>query len=385
MQNPFIISGPIPRELFCDRQTETETLAQHILNGRNVLLTSPRRVGKTGLILHTFGREDIADKYETIFFDILQTGCLRDFVFVFGKAVFDALKGRGRKALDAFVYTVRSLCGNLTYDSLTGVPKFSVSLGAIRQPETSLSEIFEFLNGSEKKCVVAIDEFQRICAYPEKNTEALLRTFIQGCGNAKFIFSGSERHILSRMFGAYQYPFYNCATPMHLDVIFIDRYREFIRRNFESAARTVDEDGIDMIYALVEGNTFCMQSVFNRAFSLTPKEGHCSKDSILTALRETIGANMRFYQSLLSTLPMPQKELLVAIAKEGHARKVLSGGFAEQHSLASASTVQKALAKLLESETVGYDDAGGEKTYFLNDMFLRLWILGFYDGRSEFI
>ena len=49
--NPFFVAGRIPPEFFCDRDTETKRLTGCILNGENVVLTSPRRVGKTELIL----------------------------------------------------------------------------------------------------------------------------------------------------------------------------------------------------------------------------------------------------------------------------------------------------------------------------------------------
>jgi len=40
-------------------------------------------------------------------------------------------------------------------------------------------------------CIVAIDEFQAITDYPERNVEELMRTYVQQCRNAVFVFSGS--------------------------------------------------------------------------------------------------------------------------------------------------------------------------------------------------
>lgn len=80
---------------------------------------------------------------------------------------------------------------------------------------------------SRQKCIVAIDEFQQIGYYPEKNMEAVLRTYIQRCSNANFIFSGSERHLITEMFSEKARPFYNSADIMNLDVIPIDKYIEF--------------------------------------------------------------------------------------------------------------------------------------------------------------
>lgn len=51
----------------------------------------------------------------------------------------------------------------------------------------TLEEIFKYLAKADKPCIVAVDEFQQITNYSEKNVEALLRTHIQHCNNAQFI------------------------------------------------------------------------------------------------------------------------------------------------------------------------------------------------------
>lgn len=54
IKNPFIISGYVAPEFFCDREIETETLTSSLSNGRNLVVVSPRRMGKTGLISIVF-------------------------------------------------------------------------------------------------------------------------------------------------------------------------------------------------------------------------------------------------------------------------------------------------------------------------------------------
>ena len=54
VENPFIISGYVSPEYFCDRKEETERLIDAMVNGRNVTMIAPRRMGKTGLIKNAF-------------------------------------------------------------------------------------------------------------------------------------------------------------------------------------------------------------------------------------------------------------------------------------------------------------------------------------------
>lgn len=51
-----------------------------------------------------------------------------------------------------------------------------------------------------------------------------------------------------------------------------------------------------------------------------------------------------------------------------------SGAFVKKHALTSASSAQKAVAKLLEEQLITYSIQNGEKEYSLTDKFLELWI-----------
>lgn len=199
VKNPFVTVGYEGAEYFCDRVEETEKLTKLLRNGNNVLLMSPRRLGKTGLLYHCFAQDRIATDYNTFVIDIYSTKNIDDLTIMMGRSILNALKTRGRKALEHFLNVVSSLRSGITFD-LLGNPTWNVEVGSLKSPSFTLEQIFSYLESSEKPCIVAIDEFQQIMYYPEKNVEATLRTYIQRCRNAVFVFSGSERHLLSEMF-----------------------------------------------------------------------------------------------------------------------------------------------------------------------------------------
>lgn len=118
MNNPFITNGYASPEYFCDRQRETETITRLLTNENNIALISPRRIGKTDLLHHCFTQPEIKEQYHTFIIDIYPTNSMRDFINVFGKAVLDELKSKGRKAWSLFVQAVSSLCSEITYDAL---------------------------------------------------------------------------------------------------------------------------------------------------------------------------------------------------------------------------------------------------------------------------
>ena len=170
--NPFFVAGRIPPEFFCDRDTETKRLTGCILNGENVVLTSPRRVGKTELIYHCFDEERLKDKFFVIFVDILHTSSLRELIMEFGNGVFKKVARHSDKLMKSFASTLRSLQGSFGFDPVSGMPTFNVRLGDITAPEYTIEEIFEYLEKADRRCIVVIDEFQQVVKYREKGVEA---------------------------------------------------------------------------------------------------------------------------------------------------------------------------------------------------------------------
>jgi AAA+ ATPase superfamily predicted ATPase len=187
MKNPFVTNGYAGAEYFCDRVQETEILRELLLNENNIALISPRRIGKTDLIWHVFDNPEIQKNYHCFVVDIYATKNLSDFVNMLGKALVDELRPKGRKAWEKFVTMVASLRSEITFD-INGMPVWGVGIGSINNPTVTLDEIFTYLEKADKPCLVAIDEFQQITRYGDETIEATIRTYVQRCTNAHFIF-----------------------------------------------------------------------------------------------------------------------------------------------------------------------------------------------------
>lgn len=122
INNPFVTSGYIAPEYFCDREKETETLLRWLVNENNVAIISTRRMGKIGLIQHCFQQSEVKDHYYTFLIDIYATKTLREFVFQLGKTILAALKSQGRKTWELFVNSLTSLKAGFTFD-ISGMPQ----------------------------------------------------------------------------------------------------------------------------------------------------------------------------------------------------------------------------------------------------------------------
>lgn len=368
-RNPFVINGYQGAESFCDREKETATLIKHIENGNNVVLMSPRRMGKTGLLYHTFNQEEILGNYNTFLIDIYSTGNLSELVASMGRTILSQLMSKGERALAKFTSVVSSLRPTMTLDFM-GNPSWSIDTGAMLSPEYSLEQIFKYLEESEKPNIVAIDEFQQITNYPEKNVEAILRTHIQRSSNTCWIFSGSSYHLLTEIFTSASRPFYNSTSTMNLKPIDLDRYREFSDALFEKNGKRLDAKVVESVYSKFEGVTWYMQKMMNRLFSDTVPNSMCTDEMVTTALAEILDDNSQMYADLLYQLTQRQKELLVAIAKEGKATAITGGQFIKKYHLNTPSTVQSSILFLINKQLVTKHN----NQYEVYDKFFALWL-----------
>lgn len=371
MENPFVVVGKIKPEYFCDRREESSRLVRQLTNGSNVVLVSPRRLGKTGLIDYCFGQTAIAGHYVTISVDILRTSSLSELTYLLGRAVFRAIGSRSQRMMRQVLTTLHSLSGSFGYDPVTAMPTFDVKLGDITNPAYTLEEIFECIEQADKHCLIAIDEFQQICSYAEKNVEALLRTHIQRASNANFVFAGSERHIMTAMFHDTARPFYNSADMLVLEPIAEDRYRHFVSHHFRRAGMDVTDEAIHQAYQTWDGNTYYLQKTFHDIFSEMNAGDVCGVETVCAATARMVAEGNQKYSELLSRLTLPQKELLYAIAADRRASQITSGAFIRRHHLKSASSVQSAAKKLMEYAIISTE----RSEYYIDDQLLRLWLL----------
>lgn len=372
--NPFIVTGKIAPEYFCDRVAESARLIKSITNGNNLVIISPRRMGKTGLIQFCYDKSEIRDEYYTFFIDILHTSSLREFTYLLGKEIYETLLPRSRRMAKLFMQTLKSISGKFGFDPVFNLPTFNLELGDIDRPEYTLDEIFQYLNNADKRCVVAIDEFQQIAKYPEKNIEALLRTHIQKQENSNFIFAGSERHMMQEMFSSAARPFYHSADILELKAIPPEIYIPFIINHFQKCQKSIDAANAEKVYNLFKGHTYYIQKTFNEAFADTSKGAECTIEIIRGAINEMIASNDTIFREILSNIPERQKTLLYAIAKDGEAEHITSSEFIKRHSLTSASSVQSATKKLLEKDLI----TEVNKVFTVTDKLFAMWINRIY-------
>ena len=231
-----------------------------------------------------------------------------------------------------------------------------------------IEHTFTYLASQKAKYVIAIDEFQQITNYPEKNVEAILRTHIQSLTNCSFIFSGSNKHLLTSMFSDYGRPFYQSSDFIFLNRLSKDEYIPFIYRKFFEGRRNIQKEEIEAIVDFYDIYTFYVQSFFNRLYAtgekIITKELTEEIKNLILEEREFVFQN---YKNLLTE---NQFEVLKAIAKEKSIDKPNSKAFMKKYGFVQASSFNRALKALMDKEMVYKED----NYYKVYDIFFSKWL-----------
>jgi uncharacterized protein len=368
---PFPTTGYSGTKYFCDREEETGSLLSNIRGGQSTILTAPRRIGKTALIYHVL--EKLPSGTKGIYFDILPTENLSGFLNELASAIIRTVPERrstGRKLWDF----IKSLRTTVSFDMLTGSPQVSFTLKD-NEINYQIETIFSFLEKQNEKYIIAIDEFQQILKYPERNTDAWLRTYIQKLKNVVFIFAGSQQHLLNEMFSIPSRPFYNSASLLKVNKINKVNYKAFIRKHFKLNRRVLADVTIDNMLGWADHHTYYVQLICNRVFlsGVIRIEDKTWKEEAERLLKEQEPVFFN-YRSMLT---LPQWDLLKAAALEGELFEPTGMNFIMKYSLGNPSTVLRSLDALTRMELIYFDfDAEGNKYYTINDLLFRRWMEG---------
>ncbi|HPB02412.1 MAG TPA: ATP-binding protein [Bacteroidales bacterium] len=369
--NPFPVSGYYGADYFCDRDSETNLIRRNIRNNINTTLFSVRRLGKTGLIHHIIESYSKDRQVVCLYIDIFSSTCLMDFTNVLATVIFNRFPENntiGKKVMKA----IASLRPVISYDTLSGDPEVRFEYMGASQYEKTLQQLFSFLDGQGKKIVFAIDEFQQILEYPEKNMEAVLRTHIQRLKNTFFIFSGSNQKMMHEIFNNQKRPFYASCSNVNLGFIDENIYADFIRQKFKQHKRSISDECIRVILEFTHRHTFYTQYFCNHLFASGIKS--IAKDDVYAAAIEILKLNESTCFQYRSLLTKAQWQLLTALAKEERLQKAHSASFLKKYLLGTSAHVTRGMAALIEKDLVYHNTSVEQPYYTIYDKFLMRWL-----------
>ncbi|MEZ4697328.1 MAG: ATP-binding protein [Rhodothermales bacterium] len=372
MVNPFHYGGVVGADAFCNRQQEREDLRKAAANGERVFIYAERRLGKTSLI-----KRVLADlprsEYLPIYIDLWPTDGQPSFVTTVAKALTEAAASRSEKMLE----TARDLFTHLK-PSLTltdaGNPsiQFGMTRGRDESPELDevLSAPARIADKTKRRVVVVYDEFQRLLEYETDTVERSLRSAVQQHEGVAYLFLGSRKHLIQRMFLDSRRPLYRSAGHYPLGPIDTVHWRPFIRERFETGDKLIDDALIDKLCEMTEGHPFYTQHLAHALFERTPMGGFVTGELIDEAVTILLERENYAYTTLWESLTRNHQRFLRGLALEPPGAKPFSADFVQTYELRAASNAQRAADSLLDRDIIDRESG----SFIITDRFLRLWI-----------
>lgn len=353
MRNPFILKALPPDRPFCNRVAELEGLKDHARAGADVVLSSPRRYGKTSLVFRVLDQLE-SDGYLTIYTTFDQIDSPENAAKILAQGITSAIQRREKGLDKAIRWAKAALTGfqpAATIDQ-NGTPVFTVAprLGAsgldlLEQTMQDLEAMSAKLDG---KVVLVFDEFQEVTKLPNSGgVEGLLRTRIQAQHFSHF-FVGSRRSVLEAMFTDRGRPFFKSALMLNLAPLPASDLIPYYIGRFKEGNVHCTEEVAAFLCNCSRGYGFYAQQLGYYAYSFAGEEVLISNAE--KAFDMVLEQASPGFEILLSNLKLNQIKLLKALAAE-QTLELTSGEYLKCHGLI-ASNVAYAKTVLTELDLI---------------------------------
>lgn len=372
MENPFVIKSYESKELFCDREEVLQLMLRNCINNTDMTLISQRRMGKTGLILRLFDElSESQQEIHTIYLDISVSRSIDDFIKLLAEATMKSFQPQTSIG-DKLMTFIKSLRPQLSFDNITGDPQLQITYQTAHEKEYTLRSLFEFLDNQDEHIVIAIDEFQQIRDYPEKNMEALLRTYIQQTHHLTFIFCGSKKHLMADIFSNEKKPFYNSTAFVSLDKISEVSYSAFIRKLMNERGRNITDEAIQFILEWTRRHTYYTQQLCHTVYANGSTD--ITIDDVKQACQQMMKQGEAVFLQYRQMLTDKQWNYLIAVAKEGCVQQITASKFLKRHNIGTPSASRRLAESLCEKGLLNDDITLEGTTYSVGDVFLSRWM-----------
>lgn len=367
----FVYGVAVSDYNFIGREQETKRLLDNFRGGINVILMSPRRLGKTSLVKHVCNKLDEEDII-TIYLDIF--GCKSEYDF-YNKLAAEVLKQTASKH-ELWLEEAKEFIYRLTPKiSFSPEPNadFAISLGITPKthtPEEVLGMAEKIAIKKGKRIVICIDEFQQIGEMANsKQIQARLRTVWQHQKQVSYCLFGSKHHLMSAIFLHRSMPFYQFGDIISLDKIATADWVEYIVSHFADGKRTISRALAEDICKFTENYSAYVQQLSWLVFTQKEEGETVTEEDVKQAMNDLLATNEILFMQMIEPLSEYQLNFLRAIAS-GVTKDFGLSEVREEYKLGSYSNINRLKTALLERDLI---EKRGAETVMTDPVFAK-WI-----------
>lgn len=370
--NPFRFRGPASDEFVAGREKEKKQLLGILKNSQSAVLYAPRRFGKTwllGLVAKAAKEEGVVP----IYLDLFPISSVPHLLECYATAIVRAF-AKTREETQKFCEDNLSFMGpqiGLSKEEWIMTYNWEHTESALKRISPRLFVLPEQIARKEHlKSAVIFDEFQEINRFNGERWEREMRAIFQQQENVAYIFSGSKTHMIVNMFTDVRRPFYQSAAMVSLSEISDKSWKVFIAEKLNNSKINFSSDVLEQILFLTRGHPYYTQLLCYFTWGNCSEKGRITVKDVIQSLTESLENEDAYFRQLWDDLPLTQRRLLMAIAREGGAH-IFSGDFMVANSLGPASSIR--LAALALTRQKGLLDRVKDE-YRFTEPFFRLWV-----------
>src|SRR5438034_1285043 len=344
-RNPFEYGGVVSGDKFCNRQKEKADLRKAIRNREKLFVFSERRFGKTSLIKSVLAR---LPKKQTVaaYVDLWPTESEAAFVTALAKAIAESMTTSAQKLLQIAKQFFGSLAPTVTVNE-EGRPEIGFGVTRRAHLSAALDEVLDtpakIAAAGDRDVVIVFDEFQQILEYGDDRVEKKLRSVIQNHKNVGYLFLGSRKHLIQKMFMDRSRPLYRAGGHYPLGPIGEEHWIPFIRERFAAAGKKISNGLIHSICEQTQGHPFYTQHLCHAIWELCEPGAAVTELMVKQALQLLLQREGYAYSTLWESLAMNQRKFLKGLAGEAAPVKPFAGEFVRRSGLGSPSNAQRAV------------------------------------------
>lgn len=365
----FVYGVSVAGKNFTDRIKESHRLKMNFENGLNVVLISPRRMGKTSLVHHV---QEIVDttRIQTVYVDIYDCRSEYDFYNKFASALMKQTANKMELALENVKQFLVRLTPKIAF-APDPASDYSISLG-ITPKEYSPEEILALPELIAKRIgkhiVVCIDEFQQIGEWPESLTiQKRLRGAWQHQQNVSYCLFGSKQHMMTNLFQDKKMPFYQFGEPNYLQPIPTEDWIPFIQSKFSERGLMINDGHVSRICETVQNQSSYVQQLAWNVMLNTQKE--VTDEIINQGISDLLVQCTPLFMEQTGSLSTYQLNFLRAII-DGQHNQWTSQEVLSKYNLGTKSNIVKIQKTLIERDFVEIRADG----LYMSDPVLKLWM-----------
>jgi hypothetical protein len=370
-RNPFHYGTPVEGDQFTGREQELAALVARMRDGINVVLLSPRRYGKTSLLLRAESElATLRPAGAVVKANVLRSRDLAALAGQLAAGVYHlpgARWHRTRQALPEFLRRLR-LRPTVTVND-RGQPVFGFDSGlAGPDADTVLADLYALLDeqSANRPAVLMLDEFQAIIDLGT-HLPSLLKSLADAHPGVCLVMAGSKRHLMERLVNAEGAPLYGMAQRLALGPIADQVMITFLGRRAAIGGKALSEATAAQAVQLAGPVPNDIQRLAYEAFEMADRE--IDEAALGAGLNQAVAHEAATYAEIFAQHSGGQRRVLATLAVQGR-QHVFSSAFARAVGLAGGNSVKKVIDALVADELVAERDGLWQVT----DPFFAAWL-----------